>query len=108
MLSLTRNVSSSIIYYLIISKVIENKKSKNINIINQLKIEQLKAIFVIAFIDAFVVGGIVFFSTMIGSVAGIGYNNLVENIKLALLSSIFTAGLTFFNELKTQLKKSKT
>ena len=56
-----------------------------------------------ALLDSFIVGGITFFSTMLG----LGYVNLFENFKIALISSIMTGGLSFFTELKREAKRVK-
>ncbi len=51
-------------------------------------------------LDAFTVGGITFFSTMLG----LGYANLIENCKIALISAVMMGGLSFFTELKRKTK----
>lgn len=72
-------------------KVGENKKEYKM-----IHIDRLKYILLKSFIDAFVVGGISFFSLMVV----LGYDNILLNIKIATMSSIITSGLTFFTELR--------
>ena len=91
MLQLTDNTLEVILKHLIIMKVGENKKEYKMIHIDKLKYISLKAL-----IDAFVVGGISFFSLMIV----LGYDNILLNIKVAVISSTITSGLTFFTELK--------
>lgn len=52
-----------------------------------------------SFADTICVGGIAFFS----SLAAIGYNDLIVNIKIAFISSIVTAGLSFFTEMRNKI-----
>ncbi len=53
-----------------------------------------------SFVDAILVGGVTFFSSMAVS----GYDNLLMSIKIALISSVVTAGLTFFTEMRYKIK----
>lgn len=82
MLNITNNILMS--FY----AVDENK-----DIVNTSK---LKRILVKSFFDSAIVSGIVFFSTLVG----IGYVDIWENIKIALVSSIVSGGLSFFSEVK--------
>jgi len=91
MLQLTNNTIELVLKYLIIMKIDENKKEHKL-----IHIDKLKYILLKSFIDAFVVGGIAFFS----AINVLGYDNILLNIKLAITSSIITSGLTFFTELK--------
>lgn len=91
MLQLTDNTIEIILKHLIIMKVGENKKEYKMIHLDRLKYITLKA-----FIDAFVVGGISFFSLMVV----LGYDNILLNIKIATMSSMITSGLTFFTELR--------
>jgi len=91
MLQLTDDTIELILKHLIIMKVGENKKQYKMIHIDKLKYITLKA-----FIDAFVVGGISFFSLMIV----LGYDNILLNVKVATVSSMITSGLTFFTELR--------
>ncbi len=54
-----------------------------------------------AIADAFVVGGIVFFSTL----ASLGYQNLNVNLYTALVSSTIASGLSFFTEIRKNKNK---
>lgn len=91
MLQLTDNTIEIILKHLIIMKVRENKKEYKM-----IHLDKLKCITLKSFIDAFVVGGISFFSLMIV----LGYDNILLNIKVAAVSSVITSGLTFFTELR--------
>ncbi len=91
MLQLTDNTLEIILKHLIIMKVGENKKEYKMIHIDKLKYITLKSL-----IDAFVVGGISFFSLMIV----LGNDNILLNIKIATTSSMITSGLTFFTELR--------
>jgi len=91
MLQLTDDTIELMLKHLIIMKVGENKKQYKMIHIDKLKYISLKA-----FIDAFVVGGISFFSLMVV----LGYDNLLLNVKVAVVSSMITSGLTFFTELR--------
>lgn len=59
----------------------------------------IKSAAIHSFVDTIFVGGITFFS----SLAAIGYNDLIVNIKIAFFSSVVTAGLSFFTEMKNRL-----
>lgn len=91
MLQLTDNTIEIILKHLIIMKVDSNKKEHKLIHINKLKYILLKAS-----IDAIIVGGIAFFSSM----TVLGYDNILINFKFMAVSSMFTSGLTFFTELK--------
>jgi hypothetical protein len=91
MLQLTDSTIEIMLKYLIIIRVDSSKKEHKI-----IHIDKLKYILLRSFIDAFVVGGISFFSSMIA----LGYDDILLNIKLAIVSSVITSGLTLFTELK--------
>jgi len=91
MLQLTDATIELMLKHLIIMKVGENKKQYKM-----LHIDKLKYITLKSFIDAFVVGGISFFSLMVV----LGYDNMLLNVKVAVMSSMITSGLTFFTELR--------
>jgi len=91
MLQLTDSTIEVVLKHLIIMKVTENNKEHKLIHINRLKYILLRSS-----IDAFIVGGISFFSSMIV----LGYDNILLNIKVAAISSTVTSGLTFFTELK--------
>ncbi len=91
MLQLTDNAIEMMLKHLIIMRVDSNKKEYKI-----IHIDKLKYILLKSFIDAIVVGGISFFS----SITVLGYDNILLNLKLVTISSIVTSGLTFFTELR--------
>ena len=53
------------------------------------------------FVDGVIVGGIVFCA----SVPVLGFDNIVTNICLAGYSGLFTGGLTFFTEIRSNMKQ---
>jgi len=91
MLQLTDNTIETMLKHLVIMRVDGNKKEHKI-----INIDKLKYILLRSFIDAIVVGGISFFSSMIA----LGYSDILLNIKISVVSSIVTSGLTLFTELK--------
>lgn len=60
---------------------------------------KIKKAVIYSLIDTIIVGGIAFFSSMIA----IGYDDLLVNIKIAFISSVVTAGLAFFTEMKSSV-----
>lgn len=60
---------------------------------------RVKKAAIYSMIDTIIVGGIAFFSSMIA----IGYDDLFINTKIAFISSIVTAGLAFFTEMKSSI-----
>lgn len=50
-------------------------------------------------IDTVIVGGIAFFS----SIVAIGYDDLLTNVKISFISSVVTAGLAFFTEMRSSV-----
>lgn len=62
-------------------------------------LKRVKNAAIYSLIDTIIVGGIAFFSSMVA----IGYDNLLINVKIAFISSIVTAGLSFFSELKGKI-----
>jgi hypothetical protein len=62
-------------------------------------IKRVNKAVLISFIDAVLIGGITFFSSM----AAIGYDNLLVNVKIAFISSVVTAGLSFFTEIRDKI-----
>lgn len=91
MLQLTDNTIETMLKHLVIMRVDGNKKEHKI-----INIDKLKYILLRSFIDAIIVGGISFFSSMIA----LGYSDILLNIKISVVSSIVTSGLTLFTELK--------
>ena len=91
MLQLTDNTIETMLKHLVIMRVDGNKKEHKI-----INIDKFKYILLRSFIDAIVVGGISFFSSMIA----LGYSDILLNIKISVVSSIVTSGLTLFTELK--------
>lgn len=63
-------------------------------------LKRVKNAAIYSFIDTVLVGGIVFFSSMVAT----GYDNLLVNVKISLISSVITAGLTFFTEMRNKIK----
>lgn len=60
---------------------------------------ELKQVAIRCLLDAVVVGGIVFFSSLVG----IGWQNLIEVARISFLSASVTAGLNFFYSLRKYL-----
>ena len=63
--------------------------------------KQIQLCVIKCWIDAVIVGGIVFCA----SVPVLGFEDLHTNVCLAGYSSMFTGGLTFFSEMRTAMKQ---
>lgn len=101
MLNLARTLSIDVIKVLHICTVV-TKRTHNENEIRK-TVTNVKIAMVKAGADAFVVGGIAFF----GSLIALGFNDMFDSLKISFISSITTAGLAFFNEVREQLKLKK-
>lgn len=98
MLKLSESFSSTLIQYLIISKVSRsNGKARSLfNFWTGVRIAVT-----VSLVDAIIIGGISFFSSMIV----LGYENILLNIKISLFSAMMLGGLTLFNTLKSRISK---
>ncbi len=101
MLNLANKLSKDVIKGLNICTVITKRTSEK----NEIKktVTNLKIAMVRAGADAFVVGGIAFF----GSLIALGFSDVLDSVKISFVSSLTTAGLAFFNEMREQLKSKK-
>lgn len=63
-------------------------------------LKRVKKAAIYSFVDTIIVGGIAFFS----SIAAIGYDDLLMNVKIAFISSVVTAGLSFFTGMRNKIK----
>lgn len=98
MLNTTDNIISTTAY--ILSIVDESRRNTHPY---DKDIDFIKNTIPVVIIDTVIVGGTTFFSTVIA----LGYENLLANIKVAFISSFFTAGLSFFMELKKEIYARK-
>lgn len=64
-------------------------------------LEELRHVVLKALLDAVVVGGIVFFSSLVG----IGWQNFFEVAWVSFISAIVTVGLNFFTSLRKYLAR---
>lgn len=80
----------------VICTVIKCGHDKNQEFITKCKRAALRSA-----IDTVIVGGISFFSSLVA----VGYVNLLVSIKIAFISSVVTAGLTFFTEMRNEINK---
>jgi len=101
MLNLAHTLSKDVIKVLHICTVVTKRTQEKHEI--KKTVTNFKIAVVRAGADAFVVGGIAFF----GSLIALGFSDMLDSLKISFISSITTAGLAFFNEVREQLKSKK-
>ncbi len=99
MLRLSELIVPLIIHRLIITRVSSGKASRT-EVFHTLRL-RFEVAASKAVVDSLIVFGISFFSSFIA----LGYDNPMVNIKLSLFSAFTMSGLTFFSELKAQMRK---
>ncbi len=99
MLRLSESITPLIIQRLIIAQV-SSSGGRNTEVLHTLRL-RLEVSVARSFIDAIIVSGISFFSSMIV----LGYADILMNIKISFFSCVVMGGMSFFNELKSQMKQ---
>ena len=99
MLRLSESLVPLIIQRLIIAQIVGGKSSRN-DVIHSLRLK-LEISAARAAVDAVIIGGVTFFSSMIM----FGPDDIITNIKLSLFSATMLGGLTLFTTLKSQMSK---
>lgn len=99
MLRLSESIVPLIIQRLIIAQV-SSGGGKKTEVLHTLRLK-LEISAARAAVDAVIIGGVTFFSSMIM----FGSSDIIMNIKLSLFSAIMLGGLTLFTTLKSQMSK---
>lgn len=99
MLKLSESIIPLILQRLIIAQVGSSGAKKG-EVLSSLRL-RLEIAAARAAVDAIIIGGVTFFSSMIM----LGSSDIIMNIKLSLFSAIMLGGLTLFTTLKSQMSK---
>ena len=99
MLKLSESLVPLIIQRLIIAQIVSSRSGRN-EVIHSLRLK-LEIAVARAAVDAVIIGGVTFFSSMIM----FGSGDILTNIKLSLFSATMLGGLTLFTTLKSQMSK---
>ncbi len=100
MLRLSESLTPLIIQRLIIARVSSSGGGRKIEVLHTLRV-RFEVAAARAVVDSFIVGGISFFASLVS----LGHVDLFINLKVSLFSAVTMAGLTFFTELKKQMKQ---